>query len=336
MNDLISIIVPAYNSEKTIKRCIDSIANQSYKNIEIVVINDGSTDKTLDILYHIECKNIKIISIPNCGPAHARNVGIDNASGDWIMFCDSDDEFCSNICEELLSLCIKHNAEMAFCNLKNIFNSGIEKDVVIFSYNKYIFTENDIPYLQKIIISRDTDTRESIIALSGPYCKIFKRSLINGCRFPEYINLGEDTCFILNAIVNISKAVYINKNLYYRYFGENSLSNSGYKEDVRLAEYMNWIDKYAETYPYLIYSVSTLRCKLILRIINLYLRKNSTLSYNEKTRRILNYINNCVNPISMIDIRRSDISKIAKLKILLLKLNIYFPLYIYNKIRLSK
>ena len=83
MNDLISIIVPAYNSEKTIKRCIDSIANQSYKNIEIVVINDGSTDKTLDILYHIECKNIKIISIPNCGPAHARNVGIDNASGDW-------------------------------------------------------------------------------------------------------------------------------------------------------------------------------------------------------------------------------------------------------------
>lgn len=91
MNDLISVIVNAYNEEKHIKKCIDSIINQNYKNIEIIVVNDGSTDNTLNILNSYNEPRLKIISHENKGLSLSRNDGIDNAKGKYIYFLDADD-----------------------------------------------------------------------------------------------------------------------------------------------------------------------------------------------------------------------------------------------------
>lgn len=92
MDSLISIIVLAYNAEKYIGRCIESILNQTYHHIELIVINDGSVDQTEEVCQqYISNPKMKLKTIPNSGVSNARNLGIDMASGEWIMFVDSDD-----------------------------------------------------------------------------------------------------------------------------------------------------------------------------------------------------------------------------------------------------
>lgn len=90
---LISVIIPVYNTEQFISRCLDSVIRQTYKNLEIIVINDGSTDCSSQICYEYSVRDsrIKIIDQPNKGVASARNTGIENAYGDWLFFVDSDD-----------------------------------------------------------------------------------------------------------------------------------------------------------------------------------------------------------------------------------------------------
>ena len=91
MNKLISIIINVYNGEKYIKKCLDSVINQTYKNLEILIINDGSTDKTLEICKKYKDERIKIITTENQGLSFSRNVGIDNAGGEYLYFVDADD-----------------------------------------------------------------------------------------------------------------------------------------------------------------------------------------------------------------------------------------------------
>ena len=101
----ISVIIPVYNAEGTIKKCVQSVTNQTYTNLEIIVINDGSTDSTALKLKKIEAydKRIKVIHIKNNGVSNARNVGLDCANGEYITFLDSDDEIDINIYEKMIN-----------------------------------------------------------------------------------------------------------------------------------------------------------------------------------------------------------------------------------------
>ena len=94
-----SIIVPVYNVEKYVKRCLDSIFNQTYKDFEVIVVNDGSTDKSMNIVK--KYKDVKIINEENRGLSHARNNGVKNARGDYILFVDSDDYINKDLLKEL-------------------------------------------------------------------------------------------------------------------------------------------------------------------------------------------------------------------------------------------
>ena len=105
----ISIIIPAYNAAKYIKRCIISLLNQTYKNIEIIVVNDGSTDNTLDILKNYD---IKVINQENLGVSCARNNGLKNCSGDYITFVDSDDYVDKNYIEDIVNILNKYKYDI--------------------------------------------------------------------------------------------------------------------------------------------------------------------------------------------------------------------------------
>ncbi len=109
-NPLVSVIIPAYNAGKYIESAVESVLRQSYTNIELIVVNDGSTDNTLDVLSHFS--DIKILSTSNKGVSHARNVGIDTSKGEYISFLDADDELEINAIEHLLSSCLKWNADI--------------------------------------------------------------------------------------------------------------------------------------------------------------------------------------------------------------------------------
>lgn len=125
MEALISIIIPVYNVEKYLEECIESCINQTYKNIEIILINDGSTDKSLEICQKYANIDNRIIvkSIPNSGVAHARNVGIGLSKGDYITFIDSDDFVDRNFCEVLLKPFL--NKKIDIVRLKDAYIQNI-------------------------------------------------------------------------------------------------------------------------------------------------------------------------------------------------------------------
>ena len=113
---LISVIVPVYNAEKYLRECLDSIVNQTYKNIEIILVDDGSTDGSGAICDEYADKDvrIKVYHIPNGGASNARNLGIDNADGEYLMFVDSDDIILPYVVERAIKLALEHNADIVY------------------------------------------------------------------------------------------------------------------------------------------------------------------------------------------------------------------------------
>ena len=90
---MISVIIPLYNKEQIIEKCIQSVLTQDYDDFEVVIVNDGSTDRSAEIVKRIDDSRIRLIEQENGGPSKARNIGVKNAKGDWIVFLDADDEF---------------------------------------------------------------------------------------------------------------------------------------------------------------------------------------------------------------------------------------------------
>ncbi len=129
-NKKVSIIVPVYNAENYLKQCLDSIVNQTYKNIEIICINDASTDNSLSILkeYEENDKRIKILSGEHIGAGKARNLGIENSNGDYLLFLDCDDFFELNMVEEMLNKIINENSDIAIC--ESIVFDNVSGDII--------------------------------------------------------------------------------------------------------------------------------------------------------------------------------------------------------------
>ena len=116
MSVKLSVIVPVYNTEKYLERCIDSIVNQTFKNVEILLINDGSTDNSIEICrrYEKNDERIKLINKQNSGVSETRNIGIENATGEFITFVDSDDEIALNMYEQMIGAANEKDADIVF------------------------------------------------------------------------------------------------------------------------------------------------------------------------------------------------------------------------------
>ena len=132
---LVSIIIPVYNVKEYLKECVESCITQSYDNIEIVLVDDGSTDGSGKICDEFSSKyeRIKCIHKKNGGLSDARNYGIENSSGDYVMFVDSDDLISNNIVEELLTLIVDNRADVSVCGIAH-FTDGTMPSYVSSSY----------------------------------------------------------------------------------------------------------------------------------------------------------------------------------------------------------
>lgn len=226
----ISIIIPCYNASKYLRQCIDSILNQTFKNYEIIFINDKSTDNTLDILQ--EYKNnsdadIKILENEyNSGPSFTRNKGLSVATGNYIAFIDSDDYIEPQYLEVLYQLIKQYNTEISMCSSKHVDKNGVLIDTVI----REFLLEN-----QNSIIERMT----AFNIESAPWGKLISNKIIkeNNISF-EYDGL-EDNLFLFDIYCNIERLVYIRYPLYdYRQL-ENSISHNG------LTKHCNYIRTFA-------------------------------------------------------------------------------------------
>lgn len=211
-NVLVSVIIPVYNSAEYLDECVESILSQDYQNIEIIFVNDGSTDSSVQIIqkYMISDKRIKLISKINGGVSSARNVGIDSARGDYICFCDADDVLAKDYVSHLLYLIIKYDADIS---LVYSWATTFRKT------NKHSLKEctiDNLGALYKLLTYRLT---------IGVYCKMFSRKLLfsNNIRFVEDIFIGEGFNFNVDCFLVSTKVAMSNKTIYfYRRNNENS------------------------------------------------------------------------------------------------------------------
>ena len=221
MKNKISVIVPVYNTEDYLERCIRSIMNQTYKNLEIIVVNDGSTDDSLNILESLreEDNRIIIINQENMGVSKARNKGLDYATGEFITFVDSDDFIEKDMYEIMINHLIEEDADL--CRIKAfIYNreGGIEeisKERNIFTYNNELEIMN--VYLQN----------ELKIAI---WDKMFRRSAVEKIRFDVSL-FNEDAAYVWEACLNLRKVVMDTKQLYHHIKRpNNSLTSAPFSE----------------------------------------------------------------------------------------------------------
>ena len=213
----VSVIIPVYNVEKYLKRCLDSIVNQTLKDIEIIIVNDGSTDNSKKICekYLNNDKRIRLINQANKGVSVARNNGIVNSNGEYIIFIDADDYCENNMFEELLKLACFNKNSLVVCGYYKVFKN-----------NKICVLSNESETINKNKIYEKILTTEEV----GGYLwnKIFKASIIkdNNIKFNTKVNYCEDILFVNEYVKKIKDIKYIVIPLYYYRMRKNSATNN--------------------------------------------------------------------------------------------------------------
>lgn len=237
MNSLISIIVPVYNTENYLEKCLLSLVNQTYKNIEIIIIDDGSPDNSMNIIqkFVLADNRAKVISQKNQGLSGARNTGINNANGDYIMFIDSDDWIEIDTCEKAINASEKYNADVVFWSYIKEFSNS-QKDNYLFDKTEIIWSEKNINQLSRRMVGLVGDelaNPQSIDNLVTAWGKLYKKSVIGDVRFTDTKIIGtEDALFNIEVFLGINSAVYIPDLLsHYRKDNESSLTHN-YKEKL--------------------------------------------------------------------------------------------------------
>lgn len=243
----ISILVPIYNAEEYIEKCLESIINQTYKNIEIVLVEDGSTDNSMQIIkkYEKQDNRIKIISIKNNGVADARNKAIENATGEYLTFVDSDDYIEKDYVETLYTNLKKYEADIAVCNCYNIIEKTANKTYKTFKINK-VQEFNNIEAVENLFYYN--------FFRHSPWGKLYKKDLWNNIKFPVGKNY-EDLATIYKLFLKSKKVIYIPKEKYNYLIRQGSIvHNEMKKEDVEaILEYTQKILKdITQNYPTLI------------------------------------------------------------------------------------
>lgn len=207
MEDLISVVVPIYNVEKYLKKCIDSIVHQTYKNLEIILCDDGSTDSCPQICdkYADMDLRIKVIHKTNGGLSDARNVGIESATGKYILFIDSDDFINENMIFYLYDALIKNQADMACCQRQEVDECG-KKLKSNKKYNTFIVNENE-ECMREFLNNPQMDT--------VAWGKLYMRSMFKNIRYP--VGKYHEDVFTTYKLIAQCKKIFVGEEKYYYY-----------------------------------------------------------------------------------------------------------------------
>ena len=206
--ELVSIIVPIYNAEKYLNKCLDSLTKQTKKELEFILVNDGSTDKTEEIIKEYQDKRIKYFKNKNQGIGKTRNFGISKSTGKYLMFVDSDDYLEKDACEILYKKISKEGADLAICDFYKVYENGKTEEI-------------HLPKFSSTTLKK-TPSLINDINLS-PWNKIYKRELItkNNLKFIENLKY-EDAPFVINAMDKAKKIVKVDECLNYYVIHGNS------------------------------------------------------------------------------------------------------------------
>ena len=291
----VSIIIPIYNSEKYLNKCLDSILNQTYENLDIILVNDGSIDnsKTICDEYLKIDRRINVIHKENGGAASARNIGIKSAVGDYIMFVDSDDYISTSMVEIMVSSIEDKNSDLAVCGFNIIKNRTMES---ITYENGFYDTKEEMARFFSLLNGRTNSVCN----------KIYRKTIIK-YPFDEKLVVGEDLIFNLECFSSCKSVVVIENKLYfYRRANSNSLSQSSHENFFQINIYL-----YQKLNRYLIDAIDK---KYNSYQVDMYYFKNLIIVIND----IINYspktLNNKIKEIKNIWKNEQSISIIFNTK----------------------
>lgn len=214
---LLSVIIPAYNSEKYIELCINSILNQTYKKIEVIVVDDESKDKTVEIVTNISKKDprVKLFTQKNHGNCYTRNRGIELASGEYIAFIDNDDYLEPIMYETLISMIESDHSDVA----AGLF---IKEYKVLKEDKYYNYSAEDVKKAEKHVYDNTKDLIEHIIYIDNKlqgymWNKVYKREVLKDLRFDVNLSLLEDCDFTLNLVLKENIKISAINLIFYHY-----------------------------------------------------------------------------------------------------------------------
>lgn len=221
MSKLISVIIPVYNVEKYLPRCLDSVLAQTYKNLEILCVNDGSTDESLSVLcdYASKDSRIKVFDKKNGGAASARNYALDKAAGEFVTFIDPDDWIENDMYETIVCKMEVLSAEIGCCGFCKNWDS------------KETEMENDQP-IENALFGREQfflySMKRFVYRSVGGYLwnKIFRANIVKDVHFDESLQVGEDVLFFAQCVLKTEKNVYCDRPLYHYYQRTDSLCHN--------------------------------------------------------------------------------------------------------------
>ena len=196
----ISIIIPIYNAEKHLEKCLKSVIEQTYKNLEIILVNDGSIDMSKEICEEYQKKDPRIILLnqSNVGPAETRNRGLSIATGEYISFIDSDDYIDKDFYNELLKKIIEDNSDISICKHVEVKNN--QNIHMVYNYKEKIITSNNI---MQLFLSGDTIN-------AYLWNKLYRRELFENIRF-ENLKMLEDLDVMYRVLDKCKKISFVDK-----------------------------------------------------------------------------------------------------------------------------
>ena len=202
MEEKVSIIVSVYKAEEFIGRCVDSLLRQTYQNIEIILIEDGSPDRSGEIIDNYTDPRIKVVHNPNLGVAHTRNTGLALASGDYVTFCDSDDYYRPDHIEKMLRVAIDQAADIV---ISGYYLEGKDSSTSSVKMQSHAIDQDEV--VKHFCIDNEF----------GGFCwnKLYKNKVIAGNQFPEDLDILEDTYFLCLGMQRAQKMYYLAEPLYY-------------------------------------------------------------------------------------------------------------------------
>lgn len=206
----ISVIIPVHNSDQTLEKCLDSIINQTYRDLEILLVENGSSDNSVNICkrYEKEDERIKTLILNESGISKARNAGLNSLTGEYFCFVDSDDYVDLNLCEVLLHKAIEKKADMTLCRINNVFSDGtIDKSMEM---NLEDLIDGRIEHL---FLDGERYVRNVVWRI------LYKTSSFSDIRFNEEMNVNEDKKYLYDCFLRDPQIAVANEYLYfYRYF----------------------------------------------------------------------------------------------------------------------
>ncbi len=280
-NAKISIIVPVYNIEKYLEKSVDSLINQTYKNLEIILIDDGSSDNSPQICDDFAKKDsrIKVIHQKNKGVSAARNAGLDVAQGDYIGFCDGDDIPDKDMFEFLLNTAKEDNADISICEVRFAFEDGSIRNIAT---GEQKIWDNNEDFL--------CDLFNGSVGMST-YTKLFKSEICKDVKYPEDCKINEDKYFCFLAALNAKRISSRSeaKYTYFRHAGSSSITefSDKYFDCIYLADKI--LENIKQSHPNITENALCNKLSTTLRIYKLMCMRNGLDTYKDEADKLVDF-----------------------------------------------